>query len=242
MRCLKVEYIESDSDLYDLEIDGGGNNYIAEGVVVHNTWCMVGLVPRHMGHPEEGRLIVSSKGLASRGLAMKYDAEANKTNLYVRVARHHTLENRISFAFGRVLKDEENPRPVYIVGEIFGGGVQDLAYGAKADKDVDIGFRIFDVYIGAPGQGRYLNDAELDDACKRLSIPRVPVLYRGPFSKAAMLEHTDGCETITGQDTHIREGIVVRPQVERRNEQIGRVQLKSVSGAYLVRKGGTEFN
>lgn len=209
---------------------------------LHGTWCMIGLMPKQMAHPEEGRLIVSSKGLASRGLAMKFDAEANKLNLYVRVARHYTMENRIGFAFGRIIKDELDPRPVFVLGEVFGAGVQDLAYGAKTDKDVTIGFRVFDVYVGKPGQGRYLNDDELDAACKRLSIPRVPVLYRGPFSKEIMYEHTDGYETITGHDTHIREGIVIRPQAERRHDEIGRVQLKSVSGDYLTRKGGTEFN
>lgn len=210
---------------------------------LHGTWCMIGLMPKQMAHPEEGRLMVSSKGLSSRGLAMKYDAEANKTNLYVRVARHYTMENRIGFAFGRVLKDETNPQPVFVLGEVFGAGVQDLAYGSKTDKDVDIGFRIFDIYVGKPGQGRYLNDDELDGACERLSIPRVPVLYRGPFSKAVMQEYTDGFETITGHDTHIREGIVIRPQTERRCDEIGRVQLKSVSGDYLTRKGNTtEYN
>lgn len=37
MRCVKVERIEHRSDLCDLEIDGGNNNYVAEGIVVHNT-------------------------------------------------------------------------------------------------------------------------------------------------------------------------------------------------------------
>jgi len=242
MRCVKIEYVESDSDLYDLEIDGGNNNYIAEGIVVHNTWCMIGLMPPRDAHPEEGRLIISSKGLSARGLAMKYDAEANKTNLYVRVARHYNMDNRISFAFGHQLKHDFDPQPVYVLGEIFGRGVQDLSYGSSADKDVEIGFRVFDIYVGRPGSGSYLNDSELDAACKRLGLQRVPVLYRGPFSKKVLYEYTDGFETISGKEMHIREGVVVRPTVERWSEEIGRVQLKSVSGDYLTRKGGTEYN
>lgn len=209
---------------------------------LHGTWCMIGYMPKKYAHPTEGRLFVSSKGLSARGLAMKYDAEANKTNLYVRVARHYNMDNRISFAFGNVIKDDLDPKPVYVLGEVFGAGVQDLSYGSRTDKDVEIGFRVFDVYVGIPGQGRYLNDTELDDACKRLGLPRVPVLYRGPFSKEVMYEYTDGLETVSGKEMHIREGIVVRPTVERRNDEIGRVQLKSVSGDYLTRKGGTEFN
>lgn len=211
---------------------------------LHGTWCMIALMPKGQAHPEHGRLIVSSKGLASRGLAMQYDAPANKTNLYVRVARHLTMENRISFAFSLTLKDKNEPRPVFVLGEVFGAGVQDLPYGAKADKDIDIGFRIFDIYLGKPGQGRYLGDEELDAACVRLQIPRVPVLYRGPFSKEIMTHHTNGLETVSGNGAHIREGIVMRPQMEQRCDEIGRVQLKSVSENYLCRKGKnlTEFN
>ena len=209
---------------------------------LHGTWCMIGLMPPKYAHPTEGRLIVSSKGLSSRGLAMKIESENNKTNLYVRVARHYKMDNRISFAFGHQLKDEEDPKPVYVLGEVFGSGVQDLAYGSSASKDEDIGFRVFDIYVGRPGTGRYLDDAELDASCKRLGLTRVPVLYRGPFTKEVMNKFTDGFETISGKELHIREGIVIRPTTERRCDEIGRVQLKSVSGDYLTRKGGTEFN
>jgi RNA ligase (TIGR02306 family) len=242
MRCVNVEFIETDSDLYDLEIDGGDNNYVAEGIVVHNTWCMIGLVPKRMAHPTEGRLVVSSKGLAAQGMAMKPNADANKENLYLRVARHLNMENRISFAFGHQLKDEDNPVPVFVLGEVFGVGVQDLGYGAKTDADNDIGFRVFDVYVGKPPSGCYLNDKELDNACERLGLPRVPVLYRGPYWHSKVAEYTDGRETISGKGMHIREGIVVRPCVERKDPKIGRVQLKSVSGDYLTRKNGTEYN
>jgi RNA ligase (TIGR02306 family) len=210
---------------------------------LHGTWCMIGLVPKTWAHPEHGRLIVSSKGLASRGLAMKPNSERNKENLYIRVARHLNMEQRISFAFGRNLKDLIEPVPVFVLGEVFGSGVQDLGYGAKTDKDVNIGFRVFDVFVGKPGVGRYLNDKELDEACKRLGLERVPVLYRGPFWHSTMSEYTDGKETVSGKAMHIREGIVIRPQLERRHDEIGRVQLKSVSGTYLTRKGNTtEFN
>jgi len=239
-RTLKYD-IENQKRFPDILEDG---EQVVFTEKLHGTWCMIALMPKGQVHPEHGRLIVSSKGLAGRGLAMKYDAPANKTNLYVRVARHLTMENRISFAFGQDLKHDIEPKPVFVLGEVFGAGVQDLAYGAKADKDVDIGFRIFDIYVGKPGQGRYLDDAKLDAACERLHVPRVPVLYRGPFSKEVMLEHTDGLETISGNESHIREGIVVRPVVERRHEEIGRVQLKSVSANYLCRKGNnlSEFN
>ena len=98
------------------------------------------------------------------------------------------------------------------------------------------------MYVGTPSSGRYLDDAELDDACESMMLSRVPVLYRGPFSRAVMAEHTDGREVVSGKALHIREGIVMRPRIERRHDELGRVQLKSVSEKYLLRKGGTEYN
>lgn len=183
---------------------------------------------------EEARLIVASKGVAQRGLAFKINSEANASNLYVRTARHLDLVPSIEEVFGL-------ERSVFIMGEIFGAGVQDLSYGLKVAE-----FRIFDIYVGNPGDGKFLNDVELDQACVDLDIPRVPVLYRGPFSKEVMDLHTNGKETISGKETHVREGIVIRPQVERQCDAglpcWDRVQLKSVSEGYLLRKGNvTEF-
>ena len=66
--------------------------------------------------------------------------------------------------------------------------------------------------------------------------------HRGIFSKEALDEHTNGKETVSGKNLHVREGVVVRPVIERRHDEIGRVQLKSVSEKYLLRRGGTEFN
>ena len=66
------------------------------------------------------------------------------------------------------------------------------------------------------------------------------MLYRGPFSAAVMLEHTDGATALGGK--HVHEGVVVKPAAERESAEFGRVILKSVSGDYLTRKGGTDYN
>ena len=75
-----------------------------------------------------------------------------------------------------------------------------------------------------------------------MGLSRVPVVYRGPLSAEVLMEHTSGRESVSGQGTHIREGVVVRPCVERRDPRLGRVQLKSINPKYLTRKGGTEFS
>lgn len=182
---------------------------------------------------EESRLIVASKGVAAKGLSFKINAEANKNNIYVKTAKSLDIVPSVEEVFGL----ENN---VFLLGEIFGPGVQDLHYGLDKPE-----FRIFDIYVGNPGSGRFLNHAELTQKCHELGIPRVPVLYEGPFSKETLAFYTSGKETIGGR--HVREGVVVRPVIEREfdNGKLpcwNRLQLKSVSEDYLLRKGNvTEF-
>jgi RNA ligase (TIGR02306 family) len=121
--------------------------------------------------------------------------------------------------------------------------VQDLTYGAQAKHDEKLGFRVFDIYVGIKlNGGGYLSDAQLEAACRGMGLPRVPVLYRGPFSRKVLDEYTNGKETVSGKGMHIREGIVIRPVIERKDDSLGRVQLKSISEKYLLRANGTEFH
>jgi RNA ligase (TIGR02306 family) len=203
---------------------------------IHGTWCQVGYLPPAL-IDVHGPLVVSSKGLSGKGLAFLPDAPDNANNLYLRIARTLEIDRRLAEVF---VAELAAGHPVFVLGEIFGAGVQDLGYGARVDSA--LGFRVFDIYVGRPGSGAYLSDEPLSAACEALGLARVPVLYRGPFSREAMLAHTDGKETVTGKGLHIREGIVMRAAVERRDPLLGRVQLKSVSEKYLLRSGATEYN
>lgn len=210
---------------------------------IHGTWCQIGVLPSDK--PDKtAEWVVSSKGLAARGLAFKLDSENNKTNLYVRAAQPILL--KLSTLVEQLIQTTSTfyaDQSMFILGEVFGQGVQDLHYGANAGSDDTLGFRVFDVYKGVPGRGRYLNDLELEGFCNALGLTRVPVLYRGPFTPQAVAVHTSGLETISGEESHMREGIVIRPIAERRSDELGgRVILKSVSEDYKLRKGGTEHN
>lgn len=164
----------------------------------------------------------------------------NETNLYVATTERYKLFD---------ICEEElkafSHNAVFVLGEVI--GVQDLTYGFQTatvtgDNYSGGDFRVFDVYYGVPGRGRFLDDAELDNFCNQYNLARCPVLYRGPFSRNELNKHTDGRETVSGRSLHIREGCVVRPTVER-SCRYGRVQFKSVSTAYLLRKGNTtEYN
>lgn len=226
---------------YDIENFKRYPHVIPEGTQVvfteklHGTFAQLGCLPSRLQTVDSGHLAVTSKGLGGRGLVLK-DNEKNEANTYIRVAKELDILGRVRKVF-----DLEKTGPVFILGEIFGSGIQDLTYDIGSKPQ----FRVFDIFVGDPANGGfYLDDIELSDNCDLLGLARVPVLYRGAFSKEIMLKHTDGHETVSGKTRHIREGIVVRPQLEQRSSLLpgNRVQLKSVSEKYLLRKNGTEFN
>jgi RNA ligase (TIGR02306 family) len=196
---------------------------------LHGTWTCFGYDPT-----AECKTIVTSKGLSGQGLAFKLN-EANENNLYIRSLASTVIDGKT--ALDRLREVFVPGLKVYILGETFGKGVQDLDYGLTKPA-----FRAFDIWIeDALGVGRYLNPNEFTGACRTAQIETVPVLWRGEATRAQIEEFTNGKDNITGG--HIREGVVIRPLEERRDDTLGRVILKSVSEAYLLRKGNaTEFN
>lgn len=192
---------------------------------LHGTLCGIAVLPG-TDAPDllYGDVAVFSKGLGARGFAFK-DVPENDVNVYLSTVKTLGLAHRIK----SLLPDEF----VTVFGEIYGAGVQDLTYGTKQKT-----FAAFDVYLGRAGQGRFLDRDELSGFLADAGIARVPVLYRGPFSREVLAAYTDG-KTVAGDGAHIREGVVVTPVAERDDTRHGRVALKSVSGDYLTRKGET---
>ena len=204
---------------YPDELQDGEPVVITEKL--HGSWCCLGW------HPDHGP-IVTSKGMSDRGMALILN-EANHNNLYVRTWR------AFEAAFETARAGQAGAgQPFYVLGEVYGRGVQDLHY-----EEPNPAFRVFDTYVGEPGHGRYLSPSEIEASLGDL-FPLVPVLYRGPFSSAVLLGETDGATALGGR--HLREGVVVKPATERESPEFGRVILKSVSGDYLTRKGATEYN
>ena len=126
-----------------------------------------------------------------------------------------------------------------VFGEIYGAGVQDLHYGAKQEK----GYRVFDIAIN----GEYMNAMAMEQVCEMVGLPTVPVLGRGVFDYESLLEIARGNTTMG--DTHIREGIVVRPMCleltwgkGERDPNPKRMIFKVISEDYLLRKEGTEYH
>lgn len=182
----------------------------------------------------DGNWFAYSKGLGAQGLVFKHN-EANKNNLYQRHLVNSTIRQRITELSEMARQQGFTEEPITLLGEIFGQGVQDLAYGQKAPT-----FRLFDVYAGVPGSGRWLTWEELKTFSTVTNIPLVPVLYEGAYDEAALVAVRDGKDSIS--NSNVREGIVVKSTTNRQHDELGRVMLKMVSPDYLLRSNGTEFN
>ena len=199
---------------------------------IHGTFCMCAVL-------RDGTRIVASKGLGGKGFAFVDDA-SNAHNLYLRAVTQHDVASRVQkflLAYLPVAVEA-----VTVFGEVFGAGVQDLTYGHDVRKNA-IGFRVFDVKVTQTGEdARFLGHFALEAFCAETGLARVPLVYIGPYSTAALKTHTSGKTLLGG--AHMREGLVVRPVHERQHDELPsrRVQLKSVSDAYLFRSGEqTEF-
>ena len=128
---------------------------------------------------------------------------------------------------------ERNPGTV-VYGEVY-GAVQDLNYGRQKGE---VSFAAFDLMR----DGRFLDYPESQELAHE-SLPWVPVLsagypghefYAEPFDFDRVCELAEGKTLVPGAD-HVREGVVVRPVRERRDDRLGRVVLKWVSAGYLER-------
>lgn len=204
-------------------IEDGENVVMTEKL--HGTNCQIVIVnDREDENFIDGKYVVASKGLGAKGLAFKNTEENRKGNLYVR-----TFLKEID-KFKRFDTFFSNAKKVHFIAEIYGKGVQDLGYNLNEPR-----LAIIDIFIdGVP-----MDYVELQNTVDHMGLDLVPVLYSGPFSEEALETHTKGTTSING--AHVKEGVVVKPVIERRNDN-GRVHYKSINEAYLLRKGNqTEY-
>ncbi|MBX9395791.1 RNA ligase (ATP) [Streptomyces sp. TRM72054] len=189
---------------------------------LHGSACLVTYLA------DADRVFVSSKGFGAKSLALQEDPR----NLYWRAVRGHGVAE-----VAARLAERLGARRVGIFGEVYGAGVQDLTYGADGRRDT-LGYAVFDVSAEIDGQVRWLDAAELLGG----ELPLVPRLFAGAYDIERVREFASGRETVSGRELHLREGVVIRPAVERYSPVTGgRAIAKAVSPAYLTRKGGTEY-
>lgn len=219
--------ITCESSRYDIETET--HNFFANGVLVHNSNSRVGWV-RSMANDGSTYL---EKVVGTHRTQRKVDDcgayglpfEKHEKGLQDLLAWANTQETQID--------------SLIVFGEIYGAGVQDLHYGAKTEKD----YRIFDIAIN----GHYLSWMALKEICHRFDLPIVPRLSYGNFNLEQLKEYAIGNTTLN--DTHIREGIVVRPFACEKTWKKGeddpypkRMIFKLINEDYLTRKDGTEHH
>lgn len=124
----------------------------------------------------------------------------------------------------RILKDTPG---LVLYGEVYGQKIQDLTYGIVGQA-----VSFFDVYDSTKGE--WWNTDQFIAFCKEHGLPTVPILYRGKFNLQTVYELSEGLTRLSA--CHVREGVVVKPDVERFDQACGRVFLKCVGQGYLLRK------
>jgi RNA ligase (TIGR02306 family) len=116
----------------------------------------------------------------------------------------------------------------FVHAELIGPGIQKgYTYGHKEHHIV-----IFDVRTLQPdGTQKWLNPEEAETFAKERGFDFVPVLYRGPFNKELLIEHTSGPDAYCS-DEKIREGCVIKSRYDY--DLFGNKKaLKSINPDYL---------
>jgi RNA ligase (TIGR02306 family) len=112
-----------------------------------------------------------------------------------------------------------------VYGEVY-GQVQDLQYGTGKGE---VRIAVFDILNSLTHT--WLNPIPAREIGK--GLPWVPVIEdEYPFMLEDILNLAEGPSLIRSAD-HIREGIVVKPMINRSHLDCGRINLKVVSNAYL---------
>ena len=184
---------------------------------IHGTWTCLGLY--------ENKPIVASKGLSAKGLIYRLDDQQNPDLIYYQQWLAH--QDKINSLSEKLKADT-----FYVLGEVYGRGVQDLDYGLS-QRD----FRVFDIYVGKPRVGDYLDYQDMLEVIDGLFQP-VPELYQGLFKKETVYHYANAKDN-AGKSIladHVREGVVVRPLKEGRDLKIGRRLLKCTAERYDLRK------
>jgi RNA ligase (TIGR02306 family) len=116
---------------------------------------------------------------------------------------------------------------VIMYGEVYGAGIKRLHYDALQHPK----FRAFDILVN----GKYLDHATFRKVCLMYGVDMVPELAVMPFNKADVQRFVRGNTTLGGGE-HVREGIVIKPTVERTDPRVGRVVLKWINDDYLFKR------
>jgi RNA ligase (TIGR02306 family) len=122
--------------------------------------------------------------------------------------------------------------PGYVFyGEIYGQGVQkrggvEFLYDSPSTRS----FRVFDIYDSEKKE--FLSFWEMGDICTNLNLAVAPWLGIYDFGSVEGTAWYASGNTLLGRNLHIREGVVIRTDIDKRDKN--RVVLKLVSDEYKM--------
>jgi RNA ligase (TIGR02306 family) len=165
-------------------------------------------------------LWLSTKNYNSIGLNIVEDYE----NFYWKAVDNTGLIDRVRREFSKIGDG---------VIQVFGEAIPaQKGYGYDHTSDSP-SLRLFDIRkdtISVP----------LDDVPTSLKELWVPILYDGVYDPNTLRRLAKGREKVSGKEVHIREGIVVRPYVDRRASDGTRLYVKILNPKY--KETGEEIN
>jgi RNA ligase (TIGR02306 family) len=172
---------------------------------------------------EKDKKLISSKGLLKLG----FEFEQDEDNAYTRGVNKAQIFEKI--------KNNFDSGMVQIFGEIVAikGGYN---YGQEAET-----IKVFDLKLN----GESIPFDQVPDEFKNMWVP---VIYHGPLKmnegqlSEEILNLCKGEETVSGENLHIREGVVIRPYIDRRAFDNTPLRLKMINPAYAKKATGEEIS
>jgi RNA ligase (TIGR02306 family) len=196
---------------------------------IHGTFCVLGWVDYEINELVFNHCFTSSKGMFAQGLVFKDTRQNNESNLYVktlnRLDAFYKLNKYISEA--GIDKDINS---YYILGEVYGTGVQDLTYSEPVPT-----FKVFNIVKRYKDNTLYwLSESEIQSVSTIIGLSAIQPEYIGPYNFDAIEKYRNGKEK---DGKTIREGVVINAaNLNVKDDKLGRRQLKFINPEYLTRK------
>lgn len=197
-----------------------GNDLFVEGEDVVISEKLDGVFAGYVWMPSAvsgKRFFCFSKESGKNGLSF-LAARSNKNNIISKIAIETQLEARLK----GMANETTDTSPFIVMGEIFGKGIKERAYGCEPT------FRIFDICTFNFGRVDYFDYADMALISARHGLLIAPAISISGYSRAKISHSTRGQETHSKKFLHSREGVVIRPLIERVKAGFGRVLTKSV--------------
>lgn len=132
-----------------------------------------------------------------------------------------------------IINNNKSFSSVILYGEIYGkirGGHKSLHYGVPDTLNF--------IAFAFKKDGKYYDWKKFNEICNDYGIPRVPLVFMGEYKweEVSKLASGDSLLAKVNNTTHMREGVVVLPIVERESFRIGRAVAKFINPDYLLLK------